>query len=381
MSLSIYMKPTNYCNIDCEHCYLSPEIRADKSVMSAESIAMTAQFVLDLARREGHESIHFIWHGGEPMVLSPSYYELASSILDDVIGPEYYTQSMQTSLIPYRPEWATVLHKRFGSHVGTSIDFTQRHVKDSREDYISLWLKKVSLARNDGIKMTPGIVPTRHEVPKASQLVDWFSDNDFPFFNVDRFSQFGEQTIDWPSNAQHSRFLIGLFDRMVERKRKGLRVSFINVLITGINGVLYGVPGDRWGTKCQREFIVVEPDGSLNTCPDRAHHEDPFANISDGPKAFQESEGRRKWIRIANVTHKKDHCSVCEYQSWCSSGCPVTPNGPSEGQEECSGYKRFLKHVETSCRDPEVYAIVMDYLSSLPTGLPLSESVLEKTRD
>lgn len=378
MGLAIYMKPTNYCNIGCEHCYLSPEIRADKSIMTEESIAKTAGFAIDLAKREGHESINFIWHGGEPMVLSPSFYERASQILDEVVGPRFYTQSMQTSLIPYRSEWAKVLHERFDSHVGTSIDFTQRHVKDSKEDYISLWLNKVSMAKADGIQMTPGIVPTRHEVSKAGQIIDWFSDHDFPFFNVDRFSQFGEQTIDWPTNAQHSRFLIGLFDRLVERKRQGLRVSFINVLCAGIAGVLYGIPGERWGTRCQREFLVVEPDGSLNTCPDRAHHEEPFSNIYDGVKAFQESKGRRNWIRVLNVTHKKDHCSVCEYQSWCRSGCPVTPNGPSEGQDECSGYKTFLKHVERSCEDPEIYGIVIDYLNSIPESLPLSESLLGK---
>lgn len=378
MSLSLYMKPTNYCNIDCEHCYLSPETRADKTVMSEEDIAKTAKFAVDLAKSEGHPSVHFIWHGGEPMILSPDYYERASQILDEVVGPEYYTQSIQTSLIPYKSSWADLIHRRFGSHVGTSIDFTQRHVKNSKEDYIDLWLRKVEMARNDGVKMTPGIVPTRHEVAKAGKLIDWFSDHDFPCFNVDRFSQFGEKTIDWPTNKQHAQFLIGLFDRLIERKREGKRVSFINVLVTGIQGVLFGIPGDRWGTQCQKQFIVIEPDGSLNTCPDRAHHEKPFSNIDDGVKEFQNSPGRRKWIRIANITHRKDHCSVCEYRSWCKSGCPVTPNGPSDGQEECSGYKSFLKHVESACKDPEVLSLVKSYLDDVPEGIVAEKSILEK---
>lgn len=377
MSLAIYLKPTNYCNIDCEHCYLLPETRADKYVMTDEALEKTAQFVKDLAIKENHDSVHFIWHGGEPMILPPDYYENASKILDRVIGSEYYTQSIQTSLIPYRSNWKEVIHNRFGSHVGTSIDFTQRQVKSSQDDYITLWLKKVKMAKDDGIRMTPGIVPTRHEVKKAGKLIDWFSDNDFPFFNVDRFSQYGEKTFDWPSNAQHAEFLIGLFDRMMERRSNGERCSYINVLIAGIRGVLYGMPGDRWGTPCQKEFIVVEPDGSLNTCPDRAHHEKPFSNIEDGPEAFQQSSGRRKWIRIQNITHKKDHCSTCEFNSWCKSGCPVTPNGPSDGQEECSGYKTFLLHIKNTLKDEKALQVALDYLAAVPESIGPAKSLVK----
>lgn len=346
MGLSVYIKPTNYCNVGCDHCYLPEEVRANKKTMSDQTLRDMARMVKSLAIRENHDSVHFIWHGGEPMVLSPAYYENAFQILDEEIGNGFYTSSLQTSLIPYRDTWDNIIRDRFGSCIGSSLDFTQRKVSGSVDDYIDLWMSKVENARSSGFLVIPGVVPTRNEINSSGKMMEWFYDHGFDFFNVDRFSRYGnEGNIDWPSNKEHSRFLIGLFEKAMSMMEEGKTPPQVNVLIAGISGVLTGVAGDRWGTQCQREFLVIEPDGSINSCPDRAMHEPPHSNVENGVTGLQSSRLRKKWIRVMNVTHQKDHCYNCEFNHFCKSGCPVTPNGPSEGQEECSGYKSYLQHV------------------------------------
>ena len=343
--LTVYLKATNFCNVGCSHCYLPEETRENKLAMSGRTIFKTAELVKGMMQLEGHDRVHFIWHGGEPLSLSPGYFEHAAADLSEAMGDVAYTSSLQTSLIPYTERWSDIIHKHFESQVGSSIDFSQRTVKNSAEAYLELWMSKVKLARSHGIKVTPSMVPTTSQVDQAESILQWFEESGFQDFNVERYSRFGGETIDWPSNAEHTRFLIGLFEGVWSRISAGKKAPMINVVNAAIQGVLLGRSGDRWGTQCQREFVVVEPDGSLNTCPDRTQHEAAFSNVSQGAEAFVASEQRRNWIRVMSLDHKKPHCGACEFNDFCRSGCPVTPNGPDDGQTECSGYKGYLSHI------------------------------------
>lgn len=372
--LSIYMKPTNFCTVGCDHCYLPEDTRANKHTMSEDKVREVARMALKLAKMEGHSGIHFIWHGGEPLMLKPEWYYRAGEILDEEIGPDYFTESMQTSLIPYKDNWASLFTDRYGKCIGTSVDFTQRRIKNSSEHYLDFWMKKVNMARNKGIYVTPGMVPTKNEINRAEEIVDWICDQKFHEMNVERYSKVGTmQALDWPSNAQHSEFLIRMFDRLMERFMKGDHAFQSNVTVSAILGILFQQPGDRWGTNCQRQFLVVEPDGSLNTCPDRAHHEKPFSNTSDGAESFKRSKGRRNWIKIQDITHKESHCTTCKYNTWCKSGCPMTPNGPENGQKECSGFKSFLTHVDNFMSKSKKHKqLALEYAK------PLGEPILPK---
>lgn len=342
--ITAYVKPTNYCNVGCSHCYLPEIVRANRTRMSFDTLRSTGELLLQMAQRQRAPGIHVLWHGGEPLTVPVSWYEQAGEVLDSIV--EGHTQSIQTSLIPWRPEYAELVHGRFASEIGSSVDFTQRRIKGSVEAYHDLWMKKVEMARAEGIAVIPGMVPTRNEEGRGEEVMRWFEERGFSMFNIDRYNHFGTgEDADRPSNAQHARFLIGLFDAAMTRMETGRPAPIINVLTSGLRGVLYGQPGDRWGGSCQSDFVVIEPDGSTNSCPDRASFETPFSNVAEGFDGFQKSELRRRWIRTQQFGHKRPHCETCENNHFCKSGCPITPNGYLDGEDECSGYHLFLSHL------------------------------------
>lgn len=359
--ITAYMKGTNRCNVGCTHCYLPEQVRANGSRMSLATIEQSAAFLADMQLKARHESTHVIWHGGEPLVLPPEFYYAAGAVLDRVLPG--HTESMQTSLIPLRPEFIGLIKDRFDSFVGSSIDFGQRQIKGSVDAYHQLFMKKVDLARDNGILVIPGVVPSSLDVGREREMVDWFVDRGFPAFNIDRYNAYEAVFPDRPSNKQHAQFLIGLADALFDRMQTDQEAPIVGAIKAGITGILYGVGGDRWGGTCMSDFVVIEPDGSLNNCPDKSSVEEPFGNVAGGYLAFSGSKLRRKWVRHQNFDHKKSHCHGCENQHFCQSGCPITPNGFEDGEDECSGYHSFLSHLRRVAKRDGGRDVMVAYLN------------------
>lgn len=343
--ITAYVKPTNRCNVGCTHCYLPESVRADKTRMTDETLLATARFLGDMQARGRHAGAHVLWHGGEPLVLRADWFFEAGQLLDRVLPG--HTESMQTSLIPLRSDHLPLIKERFGSFVGSSMDFSQRQINGSVEAYHRLWMTKVDMVRAEGITVVAGVVPTRRELGREGEMVRWFVDRDFDAFNVDRYNAYGTYFDDRPSNLQHSYFLMGLFDALMEEMEAAGSSPMNGAIRAALTGVIFGVGGDRWGGSCMNDFLVVEPDGSLNNCPDKSSFEESFGNVNAGYDDYAKSRFRKKWVRHQNLTHKEDHCHGCENQHFCQSGCPITPNGAAHGEDECSGYRTFLHHVRS----------------------------------
>ncbi|GGF91972.1 MULTISPECIES: radical SAM/SPASM domain-containing protein [Cysteiniphilum] len=343
--LTVYLKPTNYCNVGCDHCYLSEATRAEKNKLSLNKLEIVCKRIKELMHSERKKKLHIIWHGGEPLTISAKTYAEMFDVID-MHFPDH-TESMQTSLIPLKDEHISIIRDRFNFEIGSSIDFSQRKIKGSSERYFDLWLNKVALAREANIDVYPGVVPTRNEIGREKEIISFFIDNNFDYVNFERYNIFGLKEVpsDWPTNYEHSMFLIELFNIVMSQVHNQEKTIYIKQIIAGINGVIHGMPGDRWGTTCQKDFLVIEPDTGVNTCPDRSSHEKHFVKL-DQIKSIQElqqSPLRKSWIKTQGLHHFNNFCMKCDYRLWCKSGCPIASKF-NDG--ECSGYKLFLNHIK-----------------------------------
>jgi radical SAM protein with 4Fe4S-binding SPASM domain len=361
--LQVYLKPTNYCNVGCDFCYLPETVRAEKSRMSAGTLDAALELIRVLAKREGHDRVSIIYHGGEPLSLSSeTLYTYSDAVREGLKGLQIM-ESIQTSLIPLRASHIDFLKDRCEGHVGSSIDFGGRTINGSSEKYIDLWLQKVSLARASGLNVAPIMVPTKQQVGDAETVYRWFKTNGFSNFNIERYNSYGAGE-NRPSNAEHSRFLADLFRISMDDLAATGNCVTNNTVGASIAGVLHGMPGERWGGTCQRDFLVINPDGALNTCPDRIEYEqDKWPRVQDGPDAFQGSSTRLNWIKVQHIDHVQNHCRTCEFRPWCKSGCPITDHQYHDGQGECAGYKGHLYGVKSFVSAEDGRRLASKYLA------------------
>lgn len=350
--ITAYFKPSDYCNVGCDHCYLPVEVRANKSRMTWTTLDNAIQAVRDLVERQRAPGALILWHGGEPLSLPRDYFEAVCARVRDRLPAA--PQAIQTSLVPYRHDWASLVHTYFDGHIGSSIDFSQRTIRGSVERYHALWLDKVAQARADECTVIPGMVPSAGEIGRGQEITEWMHAHGFLAWNIDRYNNYGWDDPARPRNIAHSAFLSEVFDAVMDLAARDIFMR-VNTVVSALGGVLYNQPGDRWGGSCSRDFIVINPDGSTSACPDKISFE-TFGNINDGTDAFATSRKRLDWIRLHMTGHRNDDCPTCPFKTFCRSGCPLTPNAP-ETEGECSGYNRHLHHVrEFADRNPVLVA-------------------------
>lgn len=353
-----YLKGSDYCNVGCDHCYLPLEVRANKYRMDQETLTAAISAIRSMVERQRAPGALIVWHGGEPLTLPISYMQEACAEVRRAMPDAL--QSIQTSLIPYKSEWSDLVHQYFEGSIGSSIDFSQRTIRGEVSRYLDLWLEKVALARADGCDVIPGMVPSKGELGRGTEIVDWMESNGFRHWNIDRYNSFSKYDPNRPLNVEHSKFLTEVFDAVMNRARQGA-YHRVNTVSAAFSGILTGAPGDRWGGSCSRDFIVVNPDGSTSSCPDKISYE-TFSNIRDGFSAFEQSSARKDWIRLHLAGHRNNDCPTCPFNTFCKSGCPLTPNAP-EAEGECSGYHRHLRHVQAFAKsEPE---LVKTYLTGI----------------
>lgn len=352
-----YIKLTNYCNIGCDFCYLPESSRSDKTVMDNATLIRAVKLAEDSALSAGFNSVLYVIHGGEPLTISPARLENKLECLTNATNLESVL-TLQTSLIPYRTEYRQIIHRFFDSYIGSSIDFSGRAISGSVESYIDLWLTKLNLARSDGHAVTPIVVPSIHELGKAGPIVEFMVSNGLQAFNIERYNSYSAEDEERPSNIQHADFLVDLTKEILERHKRGVFLA-VNVVVAAIKGVLRSQPGDRWGTSCTRTFLVVNPDGETNFCPDKIEFSKTFGNVVSDTVQIIASDERIRVQKEYALNHSNVYCQRCEFNSWCNTGCPITLNSPSiEG--DCSGYSSYLRWLKTIPKSE-----LLSYLESL----------------
>jgi radical SAM protein with 4Fe4S-binding SPASM domain len=366
--VSVYFKPTNFCNVGCEHCYLSDEIKANKELMSDETIEKSAIFLRDMSRdlNQGKEEVTIIFHGGEPLMAPPEWYDKAFSILEKHIQKVNY--SIQTSLMPDPSKHIDVFKKIGNGLVGVSVDFTSRTLDGSSDKYLSKLMKRINFLRQNNLRVALGLVPAKGDLGREKEIIDWFHKNELNRFRIERFNSWGFETDIEPTNEEHSDFLINMFDYCLENMKAGKPYINITTMACAVSGIIYQLGGDTYGGTCQTDMVTIDPNGDVYACPNRSSYEEAYSNVSDGWKIYRSNKRRKQWILKQTLFNYSSKCGDCEYVSWCKGCCPISNHESGGKDDDCAGFQKFLLHIQKKYDDPETKNLVNEFFERSSVG-------------
>jgi len=316
----IIARPTRLCNADCFYCSAPP---IDNIKWTFDTFKEIFDKLLPYMDKD---EIAWIWHGGEPLLLEPSFYKKCHEYAD-ALHPSI-KWSIQTNLLGYSNKWKDVFKKYFATTTSSSFDFdtTGRTIKGNGVKFRERFLKSLDLLINDGIK--PMLIATISEYNKADaiKIYDWNVDKGEDFVHL-RYNfchpsgKLAESNIKLISPISYGKLLVELYNKWI--------VDVPEFSVTPFDQMIYKmIYGERreycpWTAKCGGKFLEIEPNGDVYNCSDFADLGDKkymFGNIfRDEVKTIINSQASREIKKRVVFINKE--CQSCEHVNECNSGC------------------------------------------------------------
>lgn len=351
--LSIIAKPTHDCNLRCKYCYIEPS--AEKGKMSESLLAQSIEKVSDFA-----EKSHWIWHGGEPLIMGLDFYKIVKDIQDFYKKKgKKFSNGIQTNGTLITSEIINFCKQTKDFFIGMSLDGPEeinnrtRIYPDEKGSFKQV-MKAKSLLK--GKKVGGGIicVITNQNIYEPEKLYSFFKSirtniKFNPLIYSERVSD-NKDSLEI-SPKEYGKFLIKMweiYNKDVE-KDKELKIEidpFIQVLGNlGTNSPL----GCNYSKSCRNDFISIGPEGDIYPC-----------GRFDGIKEFWMGNIKTNTIEemvnsSVNIKLKKrslenvSTCLKCKNGGICNSGCMHNAYcaGDVLGKDPyCLSYKILFKKME-----------------------------------
>lgn len=330
---TIIAKPTKECNADCTYCS-APPYDANKWGFDQFKV------VFDRLEPGLTERATWIWHGGEPLLLSPDFYKRCYDYAKKKKPNIRF--SVQTNLLLYKTKrWKQTFEEVFESRVSSSFDPDERNrtIKGSTAKYSSRFYEVIEEVLADGFR--PLVIGTYTEdtIHFAHKMYDYsksFGENAFNLrynyrYPAGRASEEGVAI----SPKTYGEMLIALWDRLITEIP-----SFDITPLDQMCKKVIGIESSRcpWTRKCGGRFLGIEPNGDIYNCSDFADigaykYGNVFqSNITSKVKNLHTQVIPVEFVKKAVNTHSAKlmkrrqynlpvDCVNCRHFNECEGGC------------------------------------------------------------
>jgi serine-type anaerobic sulfatase-maturating enzyme len=355
--IAIEVKTTNACNLGCSYCYIDP--RAAKGVMKDSTLESLISKSLST-----HESVHYMWHGGEPLLVGLSFFRKAVALQQRFPG-KVIVNNIQTSGTLITDEVLDFCEEH-GFGLGFSLDGPvelndRTRLFHTGKSTFQTVIESLRKAMQRGLGNAAIVVVNRYNLAELSKVYAFAKSEGInlkfhPLLKagaaITKYLNLGIEA------EEYGRALIELFDEWFYDETE----IILEPLWEIIGNLLSEQPvGCYFNGSCQSSYVAVDPQGNVYPCGlFDGMAEFNLGNINEQDFiAILESERRRE---IRGRESRIADCNRCQYQKVCNSGCmfnAYTRSGTIEEKDYfCESYQMWYRHlgevIERELRGAEI---------------------------
>ena len=298
-----------------------------------------------------HDSIYFIWHGGEPLLLGRYFYDECFRIEEKYFKRENIVNTFQSNCTLIDGEWISWLKEK-NIKVSTSLDGDkERHdinrIKEGKGSFDDTFTKIKALKEHNLLNGVVTVV-SRTNLNHLDYILKFFSENGI----ITRLNPImpSPNALDELSITpeEYANALIKCFDNWFDSKYGEKYIiaplnEIIHSFFSSDKPQLCNFSGD-----CSNNFIAMNPVGDLFNCGRFSDIEKyKIANIKDN--ISWDSVFEKKGDMICWDESVLNDCNDCRWYQICNKGCPNTSflfHGKIRDKDPyCIAYKMIFEHL------------------------------------
>lgn len=365
MGITAIVKPTHDCNLRCRYCYV-PE-NAEQGKMDEKTLENTITKVTKFNGKK-NGATHFLWHGGEPLLIGLDFFEKIVEIETPLRNEGYrITNGIQSNGTLVNDAFLNFCEKQNDFHIGLSLDGPKeihnavRPYKTGGGSFDDVYRAvKLLQKRNEELRaedkkgnLGGGVICTlnKQNIGKIEELYKFFHDEKIDV-KVNPLIRSGRAIHGYDRIAitprEYGEAMIKLFDIWFDDPNQRISIDPLEQIM---GNLMTKVPhGCQYGESCQKRFISVGPTGAVYPCGRYdGLVEFYLGNINtDSMEDIDIRPIREKMKQRGSET--VSGCKPCEYKNICNSGCAhnayMIRGNFMDKDYYCAGEKMIFKHIE-----------------------------------
>lgn len=339
--LNILMFPTTGCNLRCKYCFHA-EGSYEKEQMSIQFIDKVFEKLFST-----YEYLHFIWHGGEPLLTGLDFYK-------QVMDLEKYYKDRYNVLVDNAimtngtliDEETAAFFKVHCFDVGVSYDGIENDILRGKTKQVV-----------DGIRLLK-----EYECDLDIVTIITNSNVAHQVENYEHIKRFQVETkfnpvakIGGGKNYQSFDLNVDLY---IEECKKILDYWLhdrndpivLDPYYTYFRDILENTSSGCQRTSCLGRWIALHPNGDVYPCVREGRKEFCFGNILAFDNVEDIWDNDAFMYLMQTSIKRRESCQKCEFFKYCHGGCPIN-SITDNGDFNCRSFREIFKSVQKYYED------------------------------